>query len=102
VRERVSEKERERERGREREGERESVCIGLDFAEFQEGMKEVCGHIHLTRDDFDIITENGKVCYFCLIMLFLYHHRKWQGMLFIFLVDTDVKETKEQGLVSSS
>ena len=37
------------------------VCIGLDFAEFQRGMKEVCAHIHLTRDDFDIITENGKV-----------------------------------------
>ena len=40
---------------------RDCVYIGLDFAEFQEGMKEVCGHIHLTRDDFDIITENGKV-----------------------------------------
>jgi len=45
------------------------VCIGLDFAEFQEGMKEVCGHIHLTRDDFDIITENGKVCYFFFLLI---------------------------------
>ena len=69
MRERVSEKERERERGREREGERERVCIGLDFAEFQEGMKEVCGHIHLTRDDFDIITENGKVCYLFFLLI---------------------------------
>jgi hypothetical protein len=37
------------------------VHIGLDFAEFQRGMKDMCAHIHLTRDDFDIITENGKV-----------------------------------------
>ena len=41
------------------------VCVyiyaGLDFAEFQEGMKNVKSHIHLTRDDFDIITGNGKV-----------------------------------------
>jgi hypothetical protein len=36
------------------------VCVGLDFAEFQQGMKEMCD-IHLTRDDFDIVTENGKV-----------------------------------------
>ena len=69
MRERVSEKERERERGREREGERESVCIGLDFAEFQEGMKEVDSRIHLTRDDFDIISENGKVCYLFFLLI---------------------------------
>jgi hypothetical protein len=37
------------------------ICVGLDFAEFQQGMKDVCASIHLTRDDFDIITENGKV-----------------------------------------
>jgi hypothetical protein len=36
------------------------VYIGLDFAEFHRGMKDMCAHIHLTRDDFDIITENGK------------------------------------------
>jgi hypothetical protein len=56
---------------RERERERAFVCvcvcvcgcvyIGLDFTEFQRGMKDMCAHIHLTRDDFDIITENGKV-----------------------------------------
>ena len=67
----MSERERERqgERERERGREREIVCIGLDFAEFQEGMKEVCGHIHLTRDDFDIITENGKVCYLFFLLI---------------------------------
>jgi hypothetical protein len=38
------------------------IYVGLDFAEFQQGMKDaVCASIHLTRDDFDIITENGKV-----------------------------------------
>ena len=37
------------------------IYVGLDFAEFQQGMKDVCANIHLTRDDFDIITENGKV-----------------------------------------
>jgi hypothetical protein len=36
------------------------VCVGLDFAEMQQGMKDICD-IHITRDDFDIITENGKV-----------------------------------------
>jgi hypothetical protein len=36
------------------------VCVGLDFAEFQQGIKCMCD-IHLTRDDFDIVTENGKV-----------------------------------------
>ena len=39
---------------------RDCVYIGLDFAEFHRGMKDMCAHIHLTRDDFDIITENGK------------------------------------------
>jgi hypothetical protein len=37
------------------------IYVGLDFAEFQQGIKDVCASIHLTRDDFDIITENGKV-----------------------------------------
>jgi len=31
---------------------------GLNFAEFQLGVKSLSQHIHLTRDDFDIITEN--------------------------------------------
>jgi hypothetical protein len=39
---------------------RVNECVGLDFAEFQQGMKCMCD-IHLTRDDFDIVTENGKV-----------------------------------------
>jgi hypothetical protein len=39
---------------------RARACVGLDFAEFQHGIKDMCD-IHLTRDDFDIITENGKV-----------------------------------------
>jgi hypothetical protein len=33
---------------------------GLDFKEFKFGVKEMAMNIHLTRDDFDIITENGK------------------------------------------
>ena len=37
------------------------IYVGLDFTEFQHNMKDVCANIHLTRDDFDIVTENGKV-----------------------------------------
>jgi hypothetical protein len=33
---------------------------GLDFQEFKRGVKDMAMNIHLTRDDFDIITENGK------------------------------------------
>ena len=33
---------------------------GLDFTEFQHGIKDLAMNIHLTRDDFDIITESGK------------------------------------------
>ena len=33
---------------------------GLDFKEFKCGVKNMAMNIHLTRDDFDIITENGK------------------------------------------
>jgi len=31
---------------------------GLNFTEFQSGVKDLSKQIHVTRDDFDIITEN--------------------------------------------
>ena len=62
------EREIEIERARDKERERDVhmclcvyIYVGLDFTEFQHNMKDVCANIHLTRDDFDIITENGKV-----------------------------------------
>ena len=33
---------------------------GLNFEEFRLGVKQLSSNIHLTRDDFDIVTENGK------------------------------------------
>jgi len=33
---------------------------GLAFEEFREGVKWLSKSIHLTRDDFDVVTENGK------------------------------------------
>ena len=33
---------------------------GLNFEEFRDGVKTISDKIHLTQDDFDIITENGK------------------------------------------
>ena len=33
---------------------------GLNFDEFVNGLRQLKGNIHLTRDDFDIITENGR------------------------------------------
>jgi voltage-gated sodium channel len=33
---------------------------GLAFEEFREGVKWLSKNIHLTRDDFDVVTENGK------------------------------------------
>ena len=49
---------------------RARACVGLDFAEFQHGIKDMCD-IHLTRDDFDIITENGKVRFLFFFVKFL-------------------------------
>ena len=42
---------------------------GLDFTELQRGIKDLAMHIHVTRDDFDIITENGKVCYLFFLLI---------------------------------
>ena len=33
---------------------------GLTFKEFRMGLKQFSSHIHMTREDFDIVTENGK------------------------------------------
>jgi hypothetical protein len=33
---------------------------GLDFAEFRDNVKSINDKIHMTCDDFDMITENGK------------------------------------------
>jgi len=33
---------------------------GLTFREFRMGLKQFSSHIHITREDFDIVTENGK------------------------------------------
>jgi len=33
---------------------------GLNFDEFKAGVKKLAESIHLTRDDFDIVTENGR------------------------------------------
>jgi hypothetical protein len=33
---------------------------GLNFEEFQQGLMNMISTLHLTRDDFDVITENGK------------------------------------------
>jgi hypothetical protein len=38
----------------------EDCSGGLDFTEFQHGIKDLAMKIHVTRDDFDIITDNGK------------------------------------------
>jgi hypothetical protein len=38
----------------------EDGSAGLDFTELQRGIKDLAMNIHVTRDDFDIITENGK------------------------------------------
>jgi voltage-gated sodium channel len=38
----------------------EDESEGLAFEEFQEGVKFLSKNIHLTRDDFDVVTENGK------------------------------------------
>ena len=33
---------------------------GLNFEEFRNNIKQIDKSIHLTRDDYDILTENGK------------------------------------------
>ena len=33
---------------------------GLDFEELTLGLKECFRNVHFTRDDFDILSENGK------------------------------------------
>jgi hypothetical protein len=33
---------------------------GLNFEEFQAGIMNIIDTIHITHDDFDIITEHGK------------------------------------------
>ena len=34
---------------------------GLNYEEFSRAVRQVKGNVHLTRDDFDIITENGRL-----------------------------------------
>jgi hypothetical protein len=58
------------------------IYVGLDFAEFQQNMKDVCANIHLTRDDFDIITENGKVRILMMMMPFIQSLCKVVGLAF--------------------
>ena len=41
-------------------GFNEDESGGLDFEQFREGVKWLSKSIHLTRDDFDVLTENGK------------------------------------------
>ena len=38
----------------------EDESEGLAFEEFRDGVKWLSENIHLTRDDFDVVTENGK------------------------------------------
>ena len=33
---------------------------GLNFEEFRDGVKSLSSNVHMTRDDFDIVTENGR------------------------------------------
>jgi hypothetical protein len=33
---------------------------GLNFEEFVAGMKRILKNVHISRDDFDIVSENGK------------------------------------------
>ena len=82
---------REREREREGEGERERERGGERVCVYRPRLCRVPrGHERSVRPH-PPHTRRLR-----------HHHRKWQGMLFIFLVNTNVKGTKEQGLVSSS